>query len=71
MQIRSRFLTLVGIRLVATISIYQHFGKVSDNLLYGYIANAKEVPVYSNVWSAVFSDDTLKSDQIHANTVGY
>ena len=47
------------------------FGRVSDNPLYEDIADAKEVPLYSGGWSAVLSDDTLKSDRIHANAAGY
>lgn len=47
------------------------FGKASDNPLYRDIANAQEVPLYSSGWSTVLSDDTLKSDRIHANAAGY
>ena len=47
------------------------FGKASDNPLYKDIADAKEVPLYSGGWSEILSDDTLKSDRIHANAAGY
>lgn len=47
------------------------FGKASDNPLYEDIASAQDVPLYSGGWSAVLSDDTLKSDRIHANQAGY
>ncbi|WP_201597553.1 GDSL-type esterase/lipase family protein [Psychrobacter vallis] len=47
------------------------FGKASDNPLYKDIASAQDVPLYSGGWSAVLSDDTLKSDRIHANQAGY
>ncbi|MGP9689116.1 GDSL-type esterase/lipase family protein [Psychrobacter sp. AOP22-C1-C5] len=47
------------------------FGKASDNPLYEDIASAQDVPLYSGGWSAVLSDDTLKSDRIHANAAGY
>ena len=47
------------------------FGKVSDNPLYEEVADEKDIPLYSNGWSAVLSDDTLKSDRIHANAIGY
>lgn len=47
------------------------FGKASDNPLYKDIASAQEIPLYSGGWSAILSDDTLKSDRIHANTAGY
>lgn len=47
------------------------FGKASDNPLYKDIASAQEIPLYSGGWSAILSDDTLKSDRIHANAAGY
>lgn len=47
------------------------FGKVSDNPLYKNIAKLEDIPLYSGGWSDVLSDDTLKSDQIHANGAGY
>ena len=47
------------------------FGKVSDNPLYEEVADEKDIPLYSGGWSAVLSDDTLKSDRIHANAIGY
>ncbi|MGP4716834.1 GDSL-type esterase/lipase family protein [Psychrobacter sp. T6-6] len=47
------------------------FGKVSDNPLYEEVADEKDIPLYSGGWSAVLSDDTLKSDRIHANATGY
>lgn len=47
------------------------FGKASDNPLYEDIADTKEVPLYSGGWSEILSDDTLKSDRIHANQAGY
>ncbi len=47
------------------------FGKASDNPIYEDIADAKDVLLYSSGWSKVLSDDTLKSDQIHANDAGY
>ncbi|WP_420230666.1 GDSL-type esterase/lipase family protein [Psychrobacter sp. ER1] len=47
------------------------FGKVSDNLLYEDIAETEGIPLYSDGWSTVLSDDALKSDKIHANAAGY
>ncbi|MGB3110143.1 MAG: GDSL-type esterase/lipase family protein [Psychrobacter alimentarius] len=47
------------------------FGKASDNPIYKEIAEAKKVPLYSDGWSEILSDDTLKSDRIHANATGY
>jgi len=47
------------------------FGKASDNPIYEDIAESEAVPLYSNGWSKVLSDDELKSDKIHANAAGY
>ncbi|MGE6341634.1 GDSL-type esterase/lipase family protein [Psychrobacter sp. NPDC078929] len=47
------------------------FGKASDNPLYEYIAEAEDIPLYSDGWSTILSDDALKSDKIHANAAGY
>ncbi|MGO2277481.1 MULTISPECIES: GDSL-type esterase/lipase family protein [unclassified Psychrobacter] len=47
------------------------FGKASDNPLYKDIAESEGVPLYSDGWSTVLSDDALKSDKIYANAAGY
>lgn len=47
------------------------FGKASDNPLYEKISEAEGIPLYSDGWSIVLSDDALKSDRIHANAAGY
>lgn len=47
------------------------FGKASDNPIYQDIAKQEDVPLYADGWSTVLSDDSLKSDKIHANTAGY
>ena len=47
------------------------FGKASDNPLYEDIAEAEGIPLYSDGWSTVLSDEALKSDNIHANAAGY
>lgn len=47
------------------------FGRASDNPIYKDIAKSEDVPLYASGWSKVLSDDTLKSDQIHANSAGY
>lgn len=47
------------------------FGRASDNPIYEDIAKLEHVPLYASGWSKVLSDDTLKSDQIHANSEGY
>lgn len=47
------------------------FGKASDNPLYEDIAETESIPLYSDGWSTVLSDEALKSDKIHANAAGY
>lgn len=47
------------------------FGKASDNPIYKQIAEQEDIPLYSKGWAVVLSDDSLKSDQIHANAAGY
>jgi lysophospholipase L1-like esterase len=47
------------------------FGKASDNPIYEDIAEAEDIPLYSDGWSTILSDDALKSDRIHANAAGY
>lgn len=63
----------IGVVLIAEpyFSTSALFGKASDNPLYKDIASAQEIPLYSSGWSAILSDDTLKSDRIHANAAGY
>ena len=62
---------LAGIGLSVTISTSALFGKASDNPLYEDIAEAEGIPLYSDGWSTVLSDEALKSDKIHANAAGY
>ncbi len=71
MKLRSRFLMLAGIGLSVTICTSALFGKASDNPLYEDIAEAEGIPLYSDGWSTVLSDEALKSDKIHANAAGY
>lgn len=47
------------------------FGKASDNPVYEKVAKITNVPLFADGWSAILSDKTLKSDQIHANNAGY
>lgn len=47
------------------------FGKASDNPVYKDVASEMNVPLLEKAWSTILSDDKLKSDQIHANGVGY
>ncbi|TWV81555.1 GDSL-type esterase/lipase family protein [Moraxella sp. VT-16-12] len=47
------------------------FGKASDNPIYKEVADETGVPLFDKIWSKILSDDSLKSDQIHANGAGY
>lgn len=47
------------------------FGKASDNPIYQEVADELKVPLLEKAWSEILSDDSLKSDQIHANGAGY
>lgn len=47
------------------------FGKMNDHPMYQEIASDKKIPLFSNAWSSILSDKSLKSDQIHANAAGY
>lgn len=47
------------------------FGKASDNPVYEKVAKQHNIPLFADEWSAILSDDKLKSDQIHANAQGY
>lgn len=47
------------------------FGKASDNPVYQEVSEEMDVPLLGKTWSAILSDDSLKSDQIHANGAGY
>lgn len=47
------------------------FGKASDNPIYKEVADKTGVPLFDKIWSKILSDDSLKSDQIHANGAGY
>lgn len=46
-------------------------GSLTDHVLYGEIAEALQLPLQRQGWAEVLSDDSLRSDQIHANTQGY
>lgn len=47
------------------------FGKASDNPVYQAVADELGVPLFDKAWSKILSDNSLKSDQIHANAQGY
>ena len=66
----------IGVVLIAEpyFSASALLGMVSDNPIYADIAKAENVPLFAKDdggWSAILSDETLKSDQIHANAQGY
>jgi acyl-CoA thioesterase I len=46
-------------------------GNLSDHPLYENIAKETNTPLIADVFSDVLSDRDLKSDQIHANALGY
>lgn len=52
-------------------SVSALFGKASDNPIYKEVADALNVPLFEKAWSEILSDNSLKSDQIHANGSGY
>jgi acyl-CoA thioesterase I len=47
------------------------FGNLTDHPLYETIAKETATPLIAEVFSEVLSDRKLKSDQIHANALGY
>lgn len=53
------------------LSVSVLFGKAHDNPVYQDIAKQKQLPLFAEAWSQILSDDSLKSDQIHANAQGY
>lgn len=59
---------LVG---VPHISIGALFGHLSDHPMYETLAEQYKIPLFADAWSEILGDDKLKSDQIHANAVGY
>lgn len=53
------------------LSISALFGKASDNPIYKEIGKRWSIPVFSQAWSDILSNEALKSDKIHANALGY
>lgn len=53
------------------LSVSALFGKASDNPMYQEVAKQTNVPLLQKAWSQILSDNSLKSDQIHANKAGY
>jgi acyl-CoA thioesterase-1 len=46
-------------------------GSLSDHEMYEEIAGELKLPLHSSGWSTVLADQSLRSDQIHANARGY
>lgn len=69
-QLKSQSITVV---LIAQpyISASALFGRASDNPIYQEVADLTDVPLLSEAWSEILSNNNLKSDQIHANPQGY
>jgi acyl-CoA thioesterase I len=44
---------------------------LSDHPMYAQLAAELKAPLHEDGWAEVLGDDTLKSDQIHANAEGY
>lgn len=44
---------------------------LSDHPLYDALATELALPLHAGGWARVLGDETLKSDQIHANAAGY
>ena len=44
---------------------------LSDHPLYARLATELALPLHAGGWAQVLGDETLKSDQIHANALGY
>lgn len=63
----------IGVVLIAQphLSVSALFGKASDNPVYQKLGKQLSVPVFDDAWSNILSNDSLKSDQIHANNEGY
>ena len=56
---------------VPELSIMAAAGRLSDHPLYEEIASALKIPLHRNGWSGVLANETLRSDQVHANARGY
>lgn len=46
-------------------------GSLTDHPMYAGLAEALGVPLQRQGWSEVLSDETLRSDRVHANSAGY
>lgn len=46
-------------------------GMLSDNPMYKSIAEEMNIPLQEGAWARILSDQSLRSDEIHANAQGY
>ena len=46
-------------------------GSLSDHPMYAEVSVSLKLPLHAQGWAAVLADETLRSDQIHANARGY
>jgi acyl-CoA thioesterase I len=46
-------------------------GSLSDHPMYAELAKQMKVPLLRGAWAEVLSDESLRSDNIHANAKGY
>ncbi|MBR6026113.1 MAG: transferrin-binding protein-like solute binding protein [Neisseriaceae bacterium] len=46
-------------------------GQLNDHPMYTQIAQQENIPLVSGLWSEILSDNSLKSDQVHANDKEY
>lgn len=46
-------------------------GSLSDHPMYAEVSTALKLPLHAQGWASVLADESLRSDQIHANARGY
>ncbi|PJK08134.1 arylesterase [Lysobacteraceae bacterium NML120232] len=56
---------------VPQLSVGALFGNLSDSPIYQDLAKQHQVPLLEETWAEILGDNSLKSDQIHANAQGY
>ena len=59
---------LVG---VPGVGVGAALGYPGDHKLYADLAQAENIPYYTDGWSKILGNDALKSDQVHPNAAGY
>nr|WP_211343407.1 GDSL-type esterase/lipase family protein [Lampropedia puyangensis] len=56
---------------VPAVTLLATAGLLSDHAMYATIARTQEVPLLEGAWADVLADESLRSDQVHANAQGY